>query len=121
MEFKTDENLPVEIARLLIAAGHDAKTVNDQGLQGAKDTAIAEVCRAERRVLVTLDTDFSDIRAYPPESHSGVIIIRVSRQSKPHIMEIFKRVLPLIGREPLDRHLWIVEENRVRIRGGTTG
>jgi len=37
MQFKIDENLPIEIAELLINAGHDAKTVNDQQLQGTKD------------------------------------------------------------------------------------
>jgi hypothetical protein len=30
---------------------------------------------------------------------------------------VFGRILPLIEREPLARHLWIVEEGRVRIRG----
>ena len=32
MQFKIDENLPIEIAELLINAGYDAKTVNDQQL-----------------------------------------------------------------------------------------
>jgi predicted nuclease of predicted toxin-antitoxin system len=31
MRFKVDENLPIEVADLLTAAGHDAATVNDQG------------------------------------------------------------------------------------------
>lgn len=29
MQFKIDENLPIEIAELLNDAGHDAKTVNN--------------------------------------------------------------------------------------------
>jgi len=36
MQFKIDENLPIEIAELLINAGYDAKTVKDQQLQGIK-------------------------------------------------------------------------------------
>ena len=32
MQFKIDENLPIKIAELLINAGYDAKTVNDQQL-----------------------------------------------------------------------------------------
>ncbi|HWR72473.1 MAG TPA: DUF5615 family PIN-like protein [Nitrospirota bacterium] len=36
MLFKIDENLPVEIAELLVQAGHDAKTVNDQEVFGAR-------------------------------------------------------------------------------------
>ena len=117
MQFKTDENLPVEIAELLTSAGHDAKTVNDQQLKGVTDTVLMDVCRNEQRALVTLDIDFSDIRAYPPQEFSGVIVLRVGSQTKKHLMEVFKRIIPLIGREPLRHHLWIVEETKIRIRG----
>ena len=37
MRFKLDENLPVEFASLLRRSGHDAVTVLDQGLGGARD------------------------------------------------------------------------------------
>jgi predicted nuclease of predicted toxin-antitoxin system len=60
MQFKIDENLPIEIAELLINAGLNAKTLNDQQLQGTKDPVLIDVCRSEHRVLVTLDTDFSE-------------------------------------------------------------
>lgn len=117
MQFKIDENLPIEIAGLLINAGHNAKTVNVQQLQGAKDSVLIGICRSEHRVLVTLDTDFSDIRAYPPGEFSGIIVLRVRIQAKHHVVKVFSNIIPLIGREPLIQHLWIVEETRVRIRG----
>ncbi len=117
MQFKIDENLPVEVADLLINAGHDAKTVNDQQLQGASDPVLIKVCRSEHRVLVTLDTDFSDIRAYPPEEFSGIIVLRVKTQAKNHVIKVLQNITYLIGREPLIQHLWIVEETKVRIRG----
>ena len=63
MPFKVDENLPVELAELLSYLGHDAKTVNDQRLQGVNDRVLLERCDNEKRTLVTLDIDFSDIRA----------------------------------------------------------
>jgi predicted nuclease of predicted toxin-antitoxin system len=117
MQFKIDENLPIEIAGLLIAAGYDSKTINDQQLQGTKDPIIADICRSEGRVLVTLDIDFSDIRAYPPEEFSGIIVLRVKIQARHHVIKVFRSIIPLIGREPLIQHLWIVEETKVRIRG----
>ncbi len=117
MQFKIDENLPVEIAELLINAGHAAKTVNEQQLQGIRDPVLMDICSSERRVLVTLDTDFADIRAYPPQGLSGIIVLRVGLQAKQHIIKVFQRIIPLIDREPLKQHLWIVEETRVRIRG----
>jgi predicted nuclease of predicted toxin-antitoxin system len=40
--------------------------VLDQGLGGKSDLDVASVCHNEALTLVTLDTDFGDIRAYPP-------------------------------------------------------
>ena len=117
MLFKVDENLPVELAELLSDLGRDAKTVNDQRLQGVNDRVLLERCDNEKRTLVTLDIDFSDIRAYPPRDHEGIILLRVGNQSKGHVLEVFKRMLPLIAQEPIIGRLWVVEENRVRIRG----
>ncbi len=117
MQFKLDENLPIEIAELLINAGYDAKTVKDQQLQGIKDPILAELCKSEHRTLVTLDTDFSDIRAYPPEEFSGIIVLRVKTQAKHHVIKVFSTIIHLIVREPLIHHLWIVEETKIRIRG----
>ncbi|MDP3112136.1 MAG: DUF5615 family PIN-like protein [Thermodesulfovibrionales bacterium] len=117
MHFKIDENLPIEITELLAKAGYDAKTVNDQQLQGSKDPVLINICKSEKRVLVTLDTDFSDIRAYPPEEFSGIIVLRVKIQAKHHVIKVFQNIIPLINRESLVNHLWIVEETKVRIRG----
>ena len=44
VRFKLDENLPVELASLLRRSGHDAATVLDQGLGGARDPELASVC-----------------------------------------------------------------------------
>jgi predicted nuclease of predicted toxin-antitoxin system len=117
MNFKIDENMPVEVAELLKQAGYDAITVSEQNLIGTSDTNLAVVCQKEKRVIITLDTDFTDIRTYPPSNFSGIIVMRLNRQDKPHILEVFERVIRLFSQEPIDRHLWIIEEHRLRIRG----
>lgn len=117
MHFKLDENMPNEIAEMLISAGHDAKTLNEELLKGIIDSVLVNVCKDENRVLVTLDTDFSDIRTYPPQEFSGIIVLRVGSQAKQHVIKVFQGILSFIDREPLKQHLWIVEETRIRIRG----
>jgi len=117
MDFKIDENLPVEVADLLRQVGYDAVTVVEQHLEGASDADIVSVCQEEGRVLITLDTDFADIRAYPPVQFPGLIVLRLHRQDKPHVLEVIERLTPLLSSEPLEHLLWIVEETRVRIRG----
>ena len=118
MKFKIDENLPVEIAGLLRSAGHDADTVRDEGLVGSSDTSVIEACKTEDRCLITLDLDFSDMRAYPPHELPGLIVMRLRRQDKSHVIEIASRMIPLLENEPIGQRLWIVDEERVRIRGG---
>jgi len=82
MRFKIDENLPFEVATLLCEASHDASTVFGQQLSGSGDPNVAAVCRAERRALVTLDTDFADIRTYPPAQYAGLVVLRLRRQGQ---------------------------------------
>ena len=82
MKFKIDENLPIEIADILIHAGHDALTVFDEALIGEMDSTIALVCRQEKRVLLTLGLDFADIRTYPPHHYAGIIVVRSKHQDK---------------------------------------
>jgi predicted nuclease of predicted toxin-antitoxin system len=115
MQFKIDENLPDAIVALLAADGHDVCTVRAQTLNGRPDVELAAACKSERRAIVTLDLDFADITAFPPEEYAGIIVLRVRSQSKAHIVDVFESVLPLLVKEPLDGYLWIVEEHRVRV------
>jgi len=121
MRFKIDEHLPVEMKDLLGQHQHDAVTVTDEGMAGSIDPDVAEVCRKEARALLTLDLDFSDIRAYPPEDYHGIVVFRPAIQSITTLLRLTTRLLTLLGREPLEGHLWIVEDHQVRIREGRQG
>jgi predicted nuclease of predicted toxin-antitoxin system len=115
--FKVDENLPLETTGLLQTSGHKADSVDDEGLAGTPDVALAAHVQREGRALVTLDLDFSDVRAYPPHEYAGIIVLRTKRQDKKTVLSLVKRFIPLLATEPLAGHLWIVERDRVRIRG----
>jgi predicted nuclease of predicted toxin-antitoxin system len=118
MRFKIDENLHPELAGFLRQEGHDALTVWDQGLRGRPDTDLALVCQSERRALITLDAGFADIRTYPPENFTGLVVLRLADQSRRSVLAVFPRVLDLLNREPLTGQLWIVDEQSVRVREG---
>ena len=77
MRLKLDENLPVELANMFREAGQDAVTVLAQRLMGARDSDLASVCMREGRIIVTLDTDFADIRTYPPGAYPGLVVFRL--------------------------------------------
>ncbi len=115
MRFKLDENLPSEMAALFAEAGHDAVTILEQQLGGAQDSSIALVCLREGRTLVTLDGDFADIRAYPPQLYPGIVVFRLGKQSRDYLLEIASVLLRDLT-VPLQGQLWIVEDRRIRIR-----
>ena len=116
MRAKVDENLPVSVAQLLIEYGHEADTALQEGLGGAPDERLFEFVRSEGRLLVTLDRGFSDVRAYPPGSHPGIVVLRLPDQ-RPRLVDAAVRAL-------LDQHdltdlqgcITIVQPNMIRIR-----
>ena len=60
------------------------QSVIDEHLEGTPDAQLLDACRSESRLLITLDLDFADIRAYPPSGHAGIWVCgRTLRISKP--------------------------------------
>jgi predicted nuclease of predicted toxin-antitoxin system len=118
VKFKIDQNLPVEIAGILADFGHDTVTVYDQDMAGAADSGLLSVCQNEGRAMVTFDLDFGDIRTYPPEESSGLIVFRLARQDKPYVLDWVKKVVLMLDLEAVEGRLWIVNEGGIRIRGG---
>jgi predicted nuclease of predicted toxin-antitoxin system len=116
MRGKLDENMPVESADLLRAAGWECDTVFDESLGGAEDPDVAARCQAEGRVLFTLDLDFADIRAYPPAQYAGIVVFRPFKPSRDSVLGLLRNALPVLGAEWSERRLWIIEPGRVRIR-----
>ena len=115
MKVKLDENLGNRAINLFRISGHDVATVSGQRLGGTSDDELIAVCRAEGRVLITLDLDFSNVLRFPPQQHAGIAVPRV-----PHPIEldiIHERVRVLLKaseRENLSGRLWIVEHDRIR-------
>jgi predicted nuclease of predicted toxin-antitoxin system len=75
-----DQNVPRSARQVLIAAGHDVDTVVDEELGGASDPQVVTAAAADGRLLITLDRGLGDIRAYPPGSHAGILVLRPSDQ-----------------------------------------
>jgi len=116
MKFKIDENLPQDIAGILRASGHDAASIFDEALSGATDPGVYAICQAEQRILVTLDLDFSNIHRYPPADSAGILVLRLVRQDKPRVLGVVEKLLPVLRNQSPVGQLWIVEEDRLRIR-----
>ena len=116
LSLKTDENLPLDARMFIEDRGHEVQTALEEGLGGSPDHELAERCREEFRILVTLDRTFADIRTYPPDSHPGIILLRPARQSIGEILKILGDALDLADKVSPSNRFWIVEPGRIRIR-----
>jgi hypothetical protein len=67
--------------------------------------------------LITLDIDFADIRTYPPGQYAGLVVLRLKQQDKESVLKVIARLTKAFGAEELARYLWIVDEQRIRVRG----
>lgn len=112
---KLDENLGVRGSTILRDAGWDVATVLDEELCATDDRTLIEVCRAERRILVTLDKDFSNALRYPPARYSGIVVLRLPEPlRRESIEDALRRLVSASSQRSLVGRLWIVDERRIR-------
>ena len=116
MRFLVDECLSTRLVPLLVASGHDATHVNDHRLAGQPDDRVLAMAAAERRVLLSADTDFGEILARSNDPTPSVILFRRSDRSADALAAILVTNLDQIA-DDLDQGAFVViTEDRMRIR-----
>lgn len=116
MRFKLDENVDIRAEAALSGAGYDVATAASQSLGGAADPVIADAVGAEGRILVTLDRGFADLRAYPPGSHPGIVVLRLRRQGLASVTAALELLVAYEGLAGIGGCIVIVSDAGVRVR-----
>jgi predicted nuclease of predicted toxin-antitoxin system len=97
---------------------YDAVDVRDVGLGAASDEEIAHYARARAMCLITGDLGFADIRAYPPQDYSGLMVLRLpTTAGREFILGLITAALrqtELV--KALPGRLAIIEPGRIRLR-----
>jgi len=115
MRLKLDENFDLRLVPAFMEHGHEVETVYGENRSGAPDEEIYQACIREARVLITLDTDFSNPFRFPPEPTEGIVVVRPPRPVLPLIRSTLMSALPELKSGSLKGRLWIVEPGRVRV------
>jgi predicted nuclease of predicted toxin-antitoxin system len=117
---KVDEHLPASVAALLRERGYDADTVIEEGLAGSTDEDLLVAAREEDRMIVTLDRGFGDIRRYPPGSHPGIVVLRLTDESALATRAAVIQLLDNHDLEDLRGTIAVVQHGSLRIRRPAT-
>lgn len=116
MDIKVDECLPVEVAELLAEKGYHVETVKGEGLIGSHDDIIWKTIQNEKRFLITLDLDFSDIRRYSPGTHPGILLLRLSKEGKNRILSYVRILISEFNLSEWSGCLVVATDHKVRVR-----
>ncbi|MFQ5820955.1 MAG: DUF5615 family PIN-like protein [Candidatus Heimdallarchaeota archaeon] len=117
MRFKIDENAPFSVKHLLESRGsHQADSVYHQGKAGIADQDLLDLCLKEKRILITLDTDFSNAFLHPRGTFYGIILVRSHTQGKTAFLKLFREFLNQFSLEQVVSKVVIVEPRQIVIR-----
>lgn len=116
MKVKLDENLSVSLLKVFSEFGYTAETVDDEGLSGVSDSILFKHIQTEKRLLVTCDLDFADVRHYKPQQDGGIMVLRLSDRSWMSVAKRMHQVLECVPKKDLQGAITIVSDTDIRFR-----
>lgn len=111
-----DQGLPRTAAKILRNKGWNVLHTGDIGLNRATDRQILEYARNEKRVVITLDSDFHSILAVENAESPSVIRVRREGLKGPELAEIVEKIWPEIQDSLTKGAIPTITENTIRIR-----
>ena len=115
MKIKLDENLGSRGADILRAAGYEVTTAVEEGLSSASDDELIEICRSERKCLVTLDLDFGNPMRFDPSRYYGIAVLRLPLKfTTDDLLDAVGTLAIALADTIIEGKLWIVQRGRIR-------
>ena len=114
--FLADECTFAQTVRLIQELGFRVERIQDLGMIGAEDSQIFAKAQEMKATLITNDRGFGNIRAYPPSSHHGVIVLKIppNPQEIRRVHEVLRKLLE--NESHFEGTLFIVDASKYRKR-----
>ena len=113
MKIKLGQNISLHVREALERLRHDVGTVLDEGLSGSPDNKVLNTASSNDRILFTLDTDFLDLKKYPPGSQ--VVVFRPPRQGALAIIKFITAFVQSADLRKYHQRTAVVEKTRGRV------
>lgn len=91
-------------------------SVPEERLAGRPDREVWKGTQSAARFLVTQDMDFSDVRMFAPETHAGILIIRLGEPSRRALTERIESVFREESVDSWTACLVVATDRKIRIR-----
>jgi predicted nuclease of predicted toxin-antitoxin system len=121
IQFLLDENISPAVGQFFRDKGFQVKEVRELLSPGAQDDAVMALARQERMILVTFDKHFSNLLAYPPGSHDGIIRIRIHPPLIGEIINAFNQLFERFDIKTMEGSLLVLEREGFRVRRAPLG
>lgn len=115
MKFIIDADVPRSVSKLLSSKAHDVLDIRDVEPFDVSDSAVFNLAKAQGRILITRDLDFSNILLYPPPDNAGIIVLRTHLLSVAEMLEIVTDLLDRVPEKDFLGSLTVVRKGRYRI------
>ncbi len=116
MKIFANENLFEPIIDYLRGLGHNVFSIRDAGLSGISDDEVYQRACKEKRIIITMDKDFSRMFRFPPENCGGIIVVKIYKRTVNETLSIFKKFYESIQEKDIPKNLVIITPEGVRIR-----
>ena len=117
MNLLADENIPLELVKILRSEGHLVDTIADTGMLGTSDLEILRYAVSHKLTILTEDKDFGYLTEFSPLTSPRVVLLRfdfvdidtISQQ----LLSALKQIEAII---PTGRMMAVLSNGKLRIR-----
>ena len=116
MKFLADMGISRKCVAWLRSEGYDIIHLSEQGLQRMADKDIYQKAALERRIILTIDLDFSNIVAASKMKLPSVVIFRLSNESWENIINHLTPLIEQHSDELTSGTIVSIEDKKIRLR-----
>jgi len=101
---------------MLQALGHDADTVQAEGLAGCPDELVLAAAQKNHRLVISQDVGLGDVRRLELRQQFGVILIRLRDPGRDRLVDRVREVFQRHDIEQWESCIVVVTERKIRVR-----
>ena len=112
--FLVDVNVGIAVTNSLRGGGHDVVFAGELDWCMA-DADLLSLAHQERRIVLTMDTDFGELVYRSQQSHAAVLLLRMPGATRHEKIGVVQEIIHHYG-DQLPEHFCVYQQGRLRVR-----